>query len=329
MTVPANNTLMIGIIGGGVAGMACALWLKRLGYTPVIIEQNAKLGGQLLNLHRPNHWVLGLPGHTSAELASIYAEHIRQEAIDTFCPAHLLELDTTDTGFNAVVEHADKRHVLALRAIVIASGVRILGLEAFAALPGYQTVLEAGLISNFPFDHLTEQANWAVKTVAVIGGGDNAHFTAKDLVLAGAHVHLLERSTAKARATIRREVLELIAQGRISEHPQTQVTAFQIHQDGIALCLNNGEPITVDRIFARLGFAANSEGLTAFAAFNGLIKKAGYIQTDAAQRTSVPWVYAIGDVANARHQSVVNAIAEGAVAAQDLSERVQMNDSKS
>jgi thioredoxin reductase len=319
---------MIGIMGGGVAGMACALWLKRLGYTPIIIEQHVQLGGQLLNLHRVNHWVLGMPDLTSAELAKVYAQHIQKEAITIFYQTRLLAVTTTATGFSAIVGQDDKKHVLSLRAIVIATGARALGLEVFASLPGFQQVLEAELVSSFPFDHLDKLDALTGKRVAVIGGGDNAHFTAKDMALAGSHVHLLQRSLPKARATIRGEVMQLINQGRITEQTQTQVRAFRLYQQGITITLDNGANISVDRIFARLGFVANSECLLAFPAFNGIVKEAGYIQTDSCQRTSLPWVYAIGDVANARHQSVVNAIASGAIAAQDLSERVQMNERK-
>ncbi|TAL51473.1 MAG: FAD-binding protein, partial [Methylovulum sp.] len=46
MNESPTNPLAVGIVGGGAAGMSCALWLKHLGYTPHIIEHNAKLGGQ-------------------------------------------------------------------------------------------------------------------------------------------------------------------------------------------------------------------------------------------------------------------------------------------
>ena len=49
----------IGIIGGRPAGMSCALWLKYLGFSPIIIEKKEQLGGlqQLSNFQ--NVWYLG------------------------------------------------------------------------------------------------------------------------------------------------------------------------------------------------------------------------------------------------------------------------------
>jgi thioredoxin reductase (NADPH) len=137
---------------------------------------------------------------------------------------------------------------------------------------------------------------------------------------------LLVRSSPKARAMIRTEVEGLVKQGHITEYTGIEIQVFRQDKGKIAIAFlgTNGfeEKIFVDRIFARIGFAANSEFLDAYEAFSGMAKEAGYIKTDANKRTSVPWVYAIGDVANGKHQSVVNAIADGAVAAKDLSERI-------
>lgn len=322
MTASPASTLTIGIIGGGVAGMSCALWLTHLGFKPVIIEQKAKLGGQLLNLHRINRWVLGSVGQTSAELAEAYAKHIHQEAISIIYESRLLSVTTTTTGFCCVFETAGNQHELQLRALIIATGVSVLGAEAFAPLTGFQACSDAGLITCYPTDHIDKLTDLAGKTVAVIGGGANAHFTAKDTALAGAKTYLLIRSHPKARPALRKEVEDLITQGRIIEFTKTQTARFHQDQNRITVTLQNGEILTVDRVFVRLGFAANSEFLDAFPALGLMDKEAGYIKTDVAKRTSIPWVYAIGDVANAEHQSVVNAIAEGAIAAQDLSERI-------
>ena len=318
---------IIGIIGGGVAGMSCALWLKHLGFAPVIIEQHTKLGGQLLDLNRINRWVLGALDKTSVELALCYAEHVNVEAIPISYDAHLIAVSAKPTGYEVVIENADRTTLtFSVRALVIATGVKVLSHEIFGGIPGSQALFNAGFISFSPIGHIEKLAALNGKTVAVIGGGDNAHFTAKDVALAGAHTYLLMRSHSKARPAIRTEVKDLIAQGQITERTGTQITAFKEHQDRIEIVLMRVDGVTerivVDMIFARTGFAANTEFLDAFDVFSGINKTAGYLVTDAAKRTSIPWVYAIGDVANPKHQSVVGAIADGAIAAQDLSERI-------
>jgi thioredoxin reductase (NADPH) len=320
------NSLSIGIIGGGAAGMSCALWLKHLGFTPIIIEKNTQLGGQLLNLNRVNRWVLGSPDKTSVELADEYVSHINQEAIAVIYQARLLAVTAQSTGFDLLIDGAGSPRSLSVLGLVIATGVRVLGQEIFTSVPGFQSIYEAGGIFFYPIDHIDKLPQLKGKAVAVIGSGDNAHHTANDIALAGAQVYLLMRSSPKARKLVRKEAEILIKQGVIIEHVQTQVSAFRQAKGKTEITLlsanGNKHRINVDRVFARTGFAANSEFLDAFDAFSGIAKESGYIKAGSSKRTSIPWVYAIGDVASSKHQSVVCAIADGAIAAQDMSERV-------
>jgi len=321
----STERLTIGIIGGGVAGMSCALWLKHLGFLPIIIEANDQLGGQLLQINRINRWVLGATGKTSREIAESYADHINTEAINVIYQARILSISKCTDGFELTIEENGKQQLLRVRALVIATGVRVLGNELFKDIPGFQSIYDLGLISCFPLDHLDKMELLKNKTVAVIGGGNNAYYTALDAAKAGANVYLLIRSKAKARNHVQKEAEFFIERGIIYIKSETQVSAFRRHWDKIEINLNekSGESccIEVDRIFVRTGFAANSDFIVLFEAFSGMIKEAGYIKTDALKRTSIPWVYAIGDVTNVKQQSVVCAIADGAIAAQDISER--------
>ena len=306
--------------------MSCALWLKHLGLTPIIIEQNAKLGGQLLHLNRVNRWVLGYFDKTSTELAGIYVDHIKKENIQVICRSSLLNITANLSGYDISIEVDGNLQSLSTRALVIATGVRVLSHEIFGKIPGFQSIYDSGLISFYPIAHLDYLPTLKGKTIAVIGGGDNAYYTAKDVALAGAHVYLLSRSNPKARSTVRQEVVALIENKIISVRTGVELKPFRQHQYGVEITFLaadfNPEQINVDMVFARTGFAANSEFLDAFEAFSGLNKESGYIKTDSAKCTSIPWLYAVGDVANAKHQSVVNAIAEGAIAAQDISEQL-------
>lgn len=321
----SRSSPLVGIIGGGVAGMSCALWLTQFGHQAVIIERGGQLGGQLLGIDRVNHWVLGLPGLTSAEMAKRYADHIAKTSVSVCFNSRLLAIEALPDGYQVRLSRNSQSQTFPVQAIVIATGVRALGAEMFSDLPGFTAAYQSGLVSFFPLDHLDKLAALNGQQVAVIGGGDNAHFTAKDAALAGAHVHLILRSPAKAQPTIRAEVSALACQGLITEHSASEVTGFRLRQNGIDVALKKNNHVSgwlsVDRLFVRIGFAANSGFLDGFAAFAGLHKQGGYIVTDAAKRTNLPWLYAIGDVANSKHQSVVVAIADGAVAAQDFSGR--------
>ena len=326
MTKLSVSNSVIGIIGGGPAGMACALWLKHLGLTPHIIERNPSLGGQLLNLKRINRWVLGLPGRTSAELAGLFKNHVIQENIPVYYNSQLIAVETTKAGYRLILQGANRsQSAMPVQALVIATGVRALGSEIFSGLPGFDLMYAASLICCFPLDHLNSLEHLRGKTVAVIGGGDNAHFTVKDIASVATRTYLLIRSRPKAQKKLHQEIKALIDQGLVVEYLETEVKAFQHIQNGIEISLNQSgsiiSKITVDKIFTRVGFAPNSEFLDVFQPFVDIKKQTGgYLCTDAWQRTSIASVYAIGDVASPEIQSVVTAIAHGAKAARSISQ---------
>ncbi|MGZ8191642.1 MAG: NAD(P)/FAD-dependent oxidoreductase [Methylococcaceae bacterium] len=331
MSKPSDNNPVVGIIGGGPAGMSCALWLKQQGLSPTIIERNAALGGQLLNINRINRWVLGFPGRTSVELAGLYGSHVREENIQVNYNTQLTAIETTGTGFRLTLQESDRIQTsMLVQALVIATGVRVLCRESFNNTPGFDSLTTAGLIGCFPTGHLDKLEQLRGKTVAVIGGGDNAHFTVKDVASVAAKTYLLIRLHPKAQTRIRKEVQTLIEQGLVIEYLETEVDAFRQDQNGIEITINTPGSVTakinVDMVFTRTGFAPNSEFLDTLSPLANIDKQAdGYISTDSWQRSSIASVYAIGDVTSPELQSVVTAIADGAKAAraiaQDLNAR--------
>lgn len=314
----------VAIIGGGPAGMGCALWLKQLGCRPTIIERQPELGGQLRHIERVNRWVLGKQDQTSVELARDYAAHIRAEGIETVLGARLVGLTSSRDAWELMLQaHSGRRAAARFARIVVATGTRPRTHEAFGAVPGFEATRAAGLISFWPLDHLDRPAEWREKPIAVIGGGDNAHFTAADLAEVAGRVHLVMRSEPTAQRSIRTKVQALIASGRIIEHVGVAISGFIPGPGAVRIDALNGPmgplSIDVDRIFARVGFIPNTEFLAAHGPLAGLQRDAaGYLVVDAGQRTSLGGVYAIGDVANPSDQAVVLSVADGAVAARAI-----------
>jgi thioredoxin reductase (NADPH) len=322
----SDSRPVVGIIGGGPAGLSCALWLRQLGLSPCIIERNAAPGGQLLNLNRINRWVLGLPGRTGPELASLYGSHVSAENIPVNCNTQLTALEAAGAGYRLLLQEPDRGQTsLPVHALVIATGVRVLCGEIFSATPGFNALHTEGLIGCFPTSHLDRLELLQGRTVAVVGGGDNAHFTVEDVAAVAARTYLLIRSGPTAQAKIRRQVQALIEQGRVVEYLQTEVGAFRQRQGRIELSLTQSGSavagIQVDTVFIRAGFAPNSEFLDSLSPVAHMAKQAGgYLWTDAWRRTSVASVYAIGDVASPDLQAVVTAVADGALAARAIAQ---------
>lgn len=306
--------------------MSCALWLKHLGFSPVLIEPGAGLGGQLLKINRINRWILGIPGRTGPELAELYGRHVVDEAIDVRLGAQPVSVMAEDSSFSLVVRESE-HHTTSLpaQALVIATGLQVNSLDILHSIPGALPLYESGLLSFFPLDHLEPTEVLEGKRVAVIGGGDNAHFTARDLASKTAVTNLIIRSGPRAQPMVRKEVDALIRQGRVEEHAGALITGFFQGSGGIAIALSQNdstvERIEVDRIFARTGFTPNTDFLDGLNYLAGLEKNSdGYVRVDACKRASLPFVYAIGDVANPDHPSVVTAIADGAVAAMTIAQ---------
>ncbi len=320
------------IIGGGVAGMSCALWLKQLGLLPEIIEKNASLGGQLQDIDRINRWVLGFKGLTSQELAQQYSNHIIAEDIPVIYNSKIVAIENTASGYQVYLQqNAENLDVLLCQAIVIATGARSIGSEVFCKTVGFNSLFFAGLIGCFPTDHLEQLESLRDKTVAVIGGGDNAHYTTHDVASVAVKTYLLIRSQPKSNKKIRNEVKFLIDRGRVIEYTSVQIIEFSQIEDKIELTLSSSNEvltkIQVDRVFVRIGYAANSEFLLTLDNVKNIkTQTGGYIETDAERRTSIASVYAVGDVANLELQSVVTAIADGAIAARTIAKDIDKHE---
>jgi len=323
-----SSSRTVAILGGGVAGMSCALWLKHLAFWPVLIEPGMTLGGQLLCINRINRWILGIQGLTGPALAALYGRHIVDEAIEVHLGAKLVSIIVEDSGFRLYLrEHEQHTASLFARALVIATGLRVNSSEILYSIPGALPLCESGLLTFFPLDHLEAMEALDGKRVAVIGGGDNAHFTVKDLASRTALTHLIIRSQSRAQPLVRQEVEALIRHGGVKEHADALVSGFYQGSNGITIGLTKNnfrtECIEVDRIFARIGFTPNTECLNGLGPLTGLERNNdGYVQVDARKRASLPFVYAIGDVANPNQPSVVTAMADGAVAAMAIAKDV-------
>src|SRR5215468_7849369 len=102
------ETTIVPIIGGGPAGMSCALWLKNYGLRPIIIERAAALGGMARLSPYPNDGLLGWPGATARENAAEFAHHIERAGIETWLGARPQAL-RRDGGFALDIAFADQR----------------------------------------------------------------------------------------------------------------------------------------------------------------------------------------------------------------------------
>jgi len=314
----------VAILGGGVAGMGCALWLYHLGMTPLLFERGARLGGQLCGLPRVNRWVLGFPDTTSVELAARYAAHIEQSGITVYFQQTLHAVDQRSRGYALHFrDEAGRPNLVNAAALVIATGTRVVGAEIFGEnCDDVSGLYERGQIGFHPLDHLENLASLHGLNVAVIGGGDNAHHTADDIAHHAAQVYLLMRSTAKAQPAIRQRIEKWVAQNKIHEYRHTAVCGIDRDDctETLRLRTSSGWVLNVHRVFVRAGFRPNTDFLAVTPGLQTLAcDRDGYLCTDHGKRTNLPSIYAIGDVTHPSYPAVVTALADGAIAARAIS----------
>src|SRR5262245_64220717 len=126
----ASEPPVVPIIGGGPAGMSCALWLRNYGLRAVSIEKRPARGGMARRSPYPNEWLLGQHGKTSRENAAEFAAHIRELGIETWLGTTPQRLRReNDERWRLDAAGATATRSLSGPAIVIATGTRFAGEE--------------------------------------------------------------------------------------------------------------------------------------------------------------------------------------------------------
>lgn len=295
------------IIGGGPGGISALLWCYSLGLSAVLLEQAAELGGQMLQMFHPVLEYPGFPNKTGRELRDEFAAHLQTYNLSYRLNCRLEELNLHKC--NLVVNG----ELLSAQALILATGARNrrLGLAKEEELRGIN------------YSATQNQSQYAGREVAVVGGGDSAFEDGLILAKVCPRVILIHRSDKfRARPGWQQAVFD---HPHIELRTHTEITTIhQLTNDQLALTLLNRESLRqqnllVDGLFVRLGIEPN----TAFLHQQVKLDEAGYILVDQAQRTSVPKVYAVGDVCRPVCFSLATAIGQGAIAAKHIAHTLQ------
>jgi thioredoxin reductase (NADPH) len=311
---------MVPIIGGGPAGMSCALWLHNYGLRPVIIEKEPVLGGMARRSPYPNEWLLGRPGESARENAAAFVRHIRTLAIETWLgaePRHarckaagLFELEIARQSVSGL-------QTLSAPAIVIATGTSFAGEAWLNEVKNARYVAESGRLHLGP-TAVGEPGTDLGSQIAVIGGGDNAFDVSRMLAERGVNVSLVMRSQQpKAQPLLVERLRPHQASGKATVMAGRAVTALDRTGSRVRVRLDDGREIEVDHVVLLFGYQPNTGD--SWLAELALAQDAhGYVMVDGNMQTSCRGVFAAGDVANPALPNIVTAIAAGAIAAREI-----------
>jgi thioredoxin reductase (NADPH) len=285
------------IIGGGPAGMACAMYAARAGLDTLIIERKACGGNIILTDKIENYPGFG-QGITGFDLATNFIE----QALGFGAKLDYSEVINID---NANIKTVfTKKMKYQAKALVIATGMQFkkLGIKGEDEFNGKGVSYCA--VCDGPF--------FKGKTVAVIGGGDSAVEEAVYLSNLASQVILLHRrDELRANKFLQEKLFE---RKNITVKYDTVPTEILGRSCVYGLKIINTKTqenteLSCDGVFVFIGHNPNS------APFNFLkIDEEGYIITDENMQAA-PGIFACGDIRQKSLRQVVTAVSDGAIAA--------------
>jgi thioredoxin reductase (NADPH) len=294
----------IAIIGSGPAGYTAGIYAARANLKPILFE-GLESGGQLMlttDVENFPGFVDGIMGpelmQTFKAQAERFGTEIKTETINT--------IEKIENGFKLT----SSKNEYVFKTVIIASGAsaRWLGVEGEKELQGYG-VSACATCDGFFFKE---------KTVAVVGGGDSAMEEALFLTKFASKVIVIHRrdqfraSQIMQDRVLNHEKIEVIWNSTVEKiNGEGQVTSIDIND----IKNNTSSSIELDGVFVAIGHDPNVKFL------DGLVEldEKGYIKTGFTTETStsVPGVFAAGDVADSIYRQAITAAGSGCQAAID------------
>lgn len=290
------------IIGAGMAGLSTAIWARRLGLSALVLERERQPGGQLTAIRGR---IVDYPGLDLPE-GAVLTERLLRQAREAGADLRLdWEVEAIDA---ARLTCRTTRGQAAGGSIVIATGLTARRL----AVDGEEDLYRHHLVRRPSHD-----LPWfRSKRVVVIGGGDRAAENALMLATVASQVTVLHRGTRLGA----REPLTapLLSHPNVTLRLKTAATGFTVTSSQARIAaLSAGIPIELeaDAVCIYIGNRPNSAMVQGQAKLDG----EGYVITDQYGRTSVPHLYAVGDVCTPpSFQSLATAGGQAMVAAKQI-----------
>ena len=300
--ISAKDAFDVLVIGGGPAGAAAAIYAARKGIRTGVAAE--RFGGQVLDTMAIENFI-SVQETEGPKLATALEEHVKQYDVDIM---NLQRADQLIPGKGSELHEVKFASGASLKAktLILATGARWREMN----VPGEQEYRSRG-VAYCPH---CDGPLFKGKRVAVIGGGNSGVEAAIDLAGIVAHVTLLEFDTKlRADAVLQRKLNSLPNVTVITQAQTTEVTGDGQKVNGLRYKdRQSGDVHTVELegIFVQIGLLPNTDWL------KGTVELTprGEIVVDARGETSIPGIFAAGDVTTVPYKQIVIAIGEGAKA---------------
>ncbi len=309
MSTPLLHAQVL-ILGSGPAGYTAAIYAARANLKPVLITGMAQ-GGQLMTTTEVDNWpadVMGVQGPELMERFQKHAERFNTQMVFD----HINAVDLSKRPFTLTGDSG----TYTCDSLVIATGAS----AKYLGLPSESAFMGRGVSGCATCDGFFYRGD----EVAVVGGGNTAVEEALSLSNIASKVHLVHRRDKfRAEAIMIDKVHEKVAAGRIQLHlfhTLDEVLGDHSGVTGVRLKnVNTGttEDLSLKGCFIAIGHQPNTD------IFKGQLEmKDGYIVTRTglngfATMTSVPGVFAAGDVQDHVYRQAITSAGTGCMAALD------------
>ena len=292
------------ILGGGPAGFTAAIYAARANLSPVVYEGTLP-GGQLTT----TTIVENFPGFPGGVDANTLMDSMRRQAASFGADIRQGTATAVNLDKRPFKVTIDGNVEIAAETLIIATGAR----AKYLGLPSEQKYIGAGVSACATCDGFF----YRKRTVAVVGGGDTACEEALYLAGLAKKVYMIvRRDVFRASAVMQKKVFDTPNIEVLWNCNTQEVLGDAVGVTGARLLRKDGTvlDIAIDGFFLGIGHEPASALFTPWVK----VDENGYILTEpGSARTSVPGVFAAGDVQDSRYQQAVTAAASGCMAARD------------
>lgn len=289
------------ILGGGPAGLSAGIYMARSNVKTAIIDISM-LGGQPSNYLELENYP-GFPVIGGYDLMEKFEEHADKFGVEKF---PMKEIKSVNLSSNPKVIETVEGEVFNAKTVIIACGAqpKKLGVKGELEFVG----------RGVSYCAVCDGAFYQDKTVVVVGGGNAAVEEGMYLTKFAKKVYLVHRRDELRADKIVQErafandKMEFVWDSTVKEIQGVDTVNNIVIENVKTKEITN---IAADGIFPYIGFTPNVDGI------NGQLEQDpnGFIVTDETMQTSVPGVFAVGDVRRTPLRQVITAAADGAIGA--------------
>ena len=300
-TIPTHEVIMI---GAGPASLSAAVYTTREDIETLLFERGV-VGGLAAVTDKIDNY----PGFPDGIEGLKLADELRKQAERFGAQIELGEVLSIKREGKLIRLETTSGDMLA-KAVLIATGSDYKKI----GVPGEQEYYARGV----HYCATCDGAFYRDKRIVVVGGGNSAVQESLFLTRFTTHIDLLVRSTLRASEILQKDLDEAVKAGKITVHLHTATDEI-VGEEGkvtkvVGTDTETGKKVEfpTDGVFVFVGLKPNSEFLKSS---DIELDEIGFVKTDKHLQTSMPGVFAAGDIRSGSTMQIATAVGEGATAA--------------